>query len=837
MDVYAHPNPNVREVAGLPARSPTTEGTVGQEFTHLLQRASRNRPREFMSASTPGQAAQYLLSITPEVYGTGVVVLDAIKDPETGRFGVLTATAGTNNTVGVNLHPLAANARQDLNKLSSGVLSRVFGWAANSTVLTIVPDMARWKEFMKASGREDGKLRGVIDAGALARRAVADGRIKLPPGTCLRGDEVIPLLCHAYLGRYDGPMTRADYESAFPGVSPPPYRRASTLYDWPASRPTSKGQISLHQVHHLQSVPRALLLATYDLVQANAYHEDHRRQSRELPRINKARVIDGLGLSKAYSREDELDAAYVQDEASMGNVSAPEKRLVNLRRKNALAFFGDLQKLLVRQSDIAPGAEFRKKLLKGRCMHCAHRHRNPDEWCDLARRAAVQAISEAEVNCDHCLVHDHYILACPTLHFRCQDCMFLGHITINCMFEAEEGHFELFMSSCRSGLFTRLERHGPLAGPFGFGVGVTARISDRTMRLTTEIRLLNEQRVRSASTEDRRDREEMVSYLIEALPPSHTHYLPIKSADESWTKYWQRLGLRLGTSAHQGPYRGPAAPLLEEFHHEPTITDTFVGQHYVASKITLDTDDVRCGVERVEGERAEEAARRRQLNRSLLPMREESERVFGSAVVRLSASAISSGSETDEASCDAPVIPSPGDCVMPAAAGDLTPVGVLPRIESTLSETSVLSSASKETVRLVDPVVRARSGIARTESAGPPSATCEPVPSTSTADLPPPAAPELASPEGPLFPVPLNRPKILSRERRLERLNRRMEHIQSCAVALERISDETIRQILGMPVRVPLRGARRRLPSTSSEDEDEEVARRVTRSEARRRQK
>ena len=603
MEHYLRPNLSVRPIAPLGSAGQIRNDTVCSEFTRMVARSGDPTIHEYFEATTPAQVTQSLLLAGSEIAGSGMVVLDAKIDPETKRFGELTITTTENKTFGISIHPLAANARQNLNRLALGPLAPIFAWLANRTVVTVVADLPRWRAFMKACGRENGLVQGLTTAARIAERAIQQGRIVLPPGTTFRPEDAVPLLCHAYLGAYDGPAPEDVYNRVFPDVERPVYRREEELYEWVGSRSDGRRHVSLHQVRLLKHEPRAILRGLLDTVREHMEAEDEGLPSRDLAKVNKKGLVAGLKMKD--EGKEKVDVEFVQDENALGVVPSREMEQMEKKRQAALQFFGDLQDGPETTRPPPPGAFFRVKLLFGRCMYCGHVHKGPNDLCDLARRGAEHRISVQEVNCDHCFLHDHYIRACPTLHFRCQGCYFLGHITILCQVDTTSAHLRVFMVSCRYGLYTQLERHGPFSGPFGFGVALPIHLSERTLRTAREIRILNERRYANASDYERRTRAEMVRYVLCTVPLLNVHYQMMKAPTDTWQGYWERSRMQHRYDQGRDPYRGPDAPWLREYYREPCVQEYYEEAGDPVAEYEVDTDDAACRVEQIEGERAE----------------------------------------------------------------------------------------------------------------------------------------------------------------------------------------------------------------------------------------
>ena len=603
MEHYLRPNLNVRAIEPLETAGQVRSNTVGSEFTRMVARSGDPTVHEFFEATTPAQVTQSLMLAGPEVMGSGLVVLDAKIDPETRRFGELTVTTTENKTFGISLHPLSTNARQNLNRLSVGPLAPVFSWLANRTVLTVIADLPRWRAFMKACGRENGLIQGSVTAATIVERAISKGRIVLPPGAQYRPADAVPILCHAYLGSYEGPASEDDYGRVFPDVERPVYRKKRHLYEWVGSRKDGRRHVSLHQVRLLKHEPRAILRGVLDTIRESMQPDDERLPSGQLAKVNKKGMVAGLEL-KSEGRE-RVDVDFVQDENMLSTVPTAELEWMDKKRRAALQFFGDLQDGPTARRAPPPGALFRLKLLCGLCVHCARVHRGPEDLCDLAKRGAERRISVQEVNCDHCFLHDHYVRACPTLHYRCQDCHYLGHLTIVCRMETTVVHLRAFLVSCRSGLYTQLERNGPFSGPFGFGVALTIQLSDRTLRTAREIRILNERRYAAASDYERRARAEVVRFVMCGTPLMNVHYHLMKAPSETWQEYWEKARHRLQYDQGRDPYRGPDAPWLCGYYREPGVQEYYQEADDPVEEYEIDADDTVCRTERIEGERAE----------------------------------------------------------------------------------------------------------------------------------------------------------------------------------------------------------------------------------------
>ena len=639
MDTFAQANPSPRVIPPLRPDGRVARKTVGRDVDAMTEAAARTEPRDFLAAGTPRQVAQGLLQALPEAIGSGLVVLDAKRDAEGHRFGELTITTAT-KTVGISLLSLSADTKQALNRLSSGPLAQVFSWVANDTVLTVVAHRSRWMEFMRAAGREYGRVRAFSDAYTVARKAVDEGRLTLPPGTELTEDNAVAFLSYAYLGQYNGPVSADDYDRAFPGIRRPRYRRASVINNWPDSSADSPALPTLHQIQHLREEPCAVYRALFDMVRAHLPPEEQDRPSRELPRAMKKAAAIGLGLVRGPGREDGLVVDYLQDEGVLGTMAEEDMDDLERRRDNVRAFFGDNQLPLTAALDIAPGAEFRARLLRRRCSYCGERHECLEDECALGRRGAQRMIGTDEFNCAHCLGHDHRVKACPTLHFHCQHCHRLGHLTVNCGFATEKAHLDRFLANCQLGLFTRLERHGPLAGSFGFGLGLRTSMPRSTMRLVNETRLVNECRFDQATEAERAERTAAARRVVEEVPLLNLHYLPSKTPTETWHKYWSSVNLRVRGVEEVGPYRGAAAPILRVYPCEEALDEDGDRDYQVEAGRRIAEEDARCEVERVEGQRAE-------IDR-LLEIRGAESDVSGDWTgIRLSASVISDYDEED----------------------------------------------------------------------------------------------------------------------------------------------------------------------------------------------
>ena len=603
MEHYLRPNLSVRAIEPLETAGQVRSDTVGSEFTRMVARSGDPSVHEFFEATTPAQVAQSLLLAGPEVMASGLVVLDAKVDPVTKRFGELTITTTENKTFGVSLHPLSTNARQNLNRLSVGPLASVFSWLANRTVLTVVADLPRWRAFMKACGREKGLVQGCVTASTIVEHAIRQGRIVLPPGAEYRPEDAVPILCHTYLGAYEGPANEDDYGRTFPGVERPVYRTKRKLYEWVKSRTGGRRHVSLHQVRLLKHEPRAILRGILDTVRENMQPEDEKLPSRELAKVNKRGMVAGLKLED--DRRGRVDVDFVQDENMLSTVPTADLENMDRKRRATLQFFGDLQDGPETQRAPTPGAFFRFRLLEGCCMYCGWTHRGPADLCDLAKRGAEHRISIQEVNCDHCFLHDHYVRACPTLHFRCHDCHYLGHLTIICHLETTTTHLRVFMVSCRVGLYTRLEREGPFAGPFGFGVALSIHLSERLLKTAREIRILNERRYASASDREKRARAEVVRFVLCTVPLLNVHYQLMKAQTDTWQEYWEKARNRLRYDQGRDPYRGPDAPWLDGYYREPGVQAYYDEAEDPVAEYEVDMDDAVCRTERIEGERAE----------------------------------------------------------------------------------------------------------------------------------------------------------------------------------------------------------------------------------------
>ena len=547
MEAFVAPRPHPRRIPPLDEDGSLRRRSTGHDLKALTDYLAKDKPRAFLAASNRKQTVQGLLQLLPEAIGTAVVVLDAKRDPKTGQFGVVSASTCTHK-MGIALHHLMKESGLRLNQLPAGPLAQIFSWIANGSILTVVANRKRWMDFMKASGREQGRVKGLLDALTLARQAVADGRLELPPGAHLTDENAVAFLCQGYLGQYHGPVTAKDYDKSFPGLPRPPYRRAELLHDWPGSRSCSPESFTLHQVRNLQEEPRGILMATFDLIRVNMPPDAKDYKSRELARVNKGSVLAGLG--ECARRQCDLEVDRVQDEGVLTMMTRDEMEDIDRRRDRTSSFFGDNQYPPLEGLDLYPGTSFKDGLLKGYCPYCGFKHDGEDDRCELAKRGSARRIAEDEYNCDYCLMHDHWTRACPTLHFRCQECGRLGHLTINCDMMSPEEHLDAFLANCRVGLWTRLEQRGPLGGPFGFGLGLDIVIPPAQQRRMEELRMLNERRFLAATEEERNERDVAVQLVLEETPLLNMIYLPEKTFDEPWHRYWNRLNFRVRGSDH-----------------------------------------------------------------------------------------------------------------------------------------------------------------------------------------------------------------------------------------------------------------------------------------------
>ena len=650
MSELLRPNPTPRVVPPIVGTAETGPGKIGHDLQSMIE---QSQPVEFTQCEvvdTEAQLTRALLSISREVVGTGIVALDVKKDYLNSEFGVLTMATTRGRTVAVALNMLRHNSRKGLRQLVRGSLGTVFNWVSNGSIATVIADLDLWREFATRSGRGRAALRGVIDGQKVIKRALREQPV---PGweQATTDEELRALLSYQYMGKYVGPVHADVYKQTFPGVPMQPQRRRHILLDWPGTTSTSRRHLTLHQIDYLLTESRAMIMAVLDIIRVTVRPCELRQHSRRLASTMKRALCYSLDITTPRDNEETMDTNQVIEPTITEIDQWRERGRTERRRDVVIEFFGNLCPSARAPLVTPPGQDFRVELFAGLCLQCGQPCHPEGEECELSLRLSRGEVFESERNCTHCLAHDHLRAACPTLHSRCEDCLLLGHIAGICEFESVEFYLMQYMVNCSDGVFTRLERKGPLAGPFGFGLHAAVEMSSITARLLSDLQMVAEQQYQRATREELSRRERAVGLVIEQVPLINLYYLELKPEAGSWTDYFERYGFEISNGRGIGPYRGFSAPGLERFDHEPMVDELHRLPPTHAMDRSINEHDVHCEVQRIEARRGEARSilkQRRESVGSTSALEDEGPEVVGGA--RFSASAISELSDDDSAS-------------------------------------------------------------------------------------------------------------------------------------------------------------------------------------------
>ena len=537
MKLLIDSNPKPRSVTDPKEEHDVQPNSVGEDLSHYVQRSELEDRRPLQCVVTLDQWIQTFKVLDAEFHAGATMIIDVVPDAVGSGFGLLLLGSLRSTIAALPLHSLARNLQTDIPTLLDKPLAEILGWVANGTITTFFGSRRRWDQFLEFIGLPDSPVNTSFEKADVILRAVQDGRVQFDLEQITNENEASALLSWAYCGRSMAPVTEEEYDAAFPGVARPGSRDFLELFDWPHSTEDSPEFLTLDQAEFSSYEVLPYIKSILDLVCNEVTSVEARKGSQGTPQT--CRDIYQRSLVPEHSSDVNplLTIEYAVDYNAFGHNLNALRKEIKAAKKLFRHHFGQVCLGEVSLIDAPLGMVIRVELLGKACSQCGEVHGMDRPPCNLSRRMLRKEVSLDEQNCEHCAAHDHLIKACPVLHNRCRLCGCLGHIAELCRTRTMEQHFRKFLASCCHGMYTSLERYGPVYGPFGFGGPLRFAVDPDLNYTIQETGIMMASRFRYASKEELTRRKEAVRYVMSNVRRINLFYLEEKHEDESWTSY------------------------------------------------------------------------------------------------------------------------------------------------------------------------------------------------------------------------------------------------------------------------------------------------------------
>ena len=601
-DIQRVPNPSETNVI--------RPHSVGEDLGLCVQRMEWRDRHQLHTVVTYDQWIQQLRLAEPEIHSVKTVLLNIYPSTNVNCPGTLTVSTLFGTVIAVPLQSFMRNQRVDLREAMTDHLSEILSLMANPTVTKFVGSKEEWSEMMASIGLDDVPLINSYDKKEVVANALASGRISPNVEGLETPRELIAALVWSYEGKSLAPVSEEEYQKAFPGENRPPSRDSTVLLDWPQEMPDSPPFATLDQVDYILSEEMAFSKSIVHLAADRVTVPELAESSDETP----------LTTSKIYYRNLAQDEA--EDESPLwtfdysvdGNRFGPKMtgllKEIKAAKKLFRHYFGQVCLGEVSLIDAPLGLVIRVNLLGKACSQCGEMHDINNPPCELSRRMIKKEVDLDEVNCVYCFGHDHTVKPCPVLHNRCKICGHLGHLAEFCKSKTTEEHLRRFLAYCGLGMFTSLERRGPLLGPFGFGSGLKFVVSRELNLQIQEVSVMLYFKHKYASRGELQRRRDAVQFAMPDAKRQDLFYLEMKAEGESWASYLARQRRPLRDRKSLGPYRGTSALLLDTIDRESGLSERETRRIHEISGGSVNASDLQYQVAKIEEGKREAKARR-----------------------------------------------------------------------------------------------------------------------------------------------------------------------------------------------------------------------------------